>query len=57
MGVRAKFKLNSFTTELHSKWVDGKNVGDVEIAYSKLHACLRNGKRGEQSLLGRYSNG
>ena len=30
MTVRAKLRLNSYTTELHDKWVDGKSVGQVE---------------------------
>ena len=30
MIVRAKFRLNSYTTELHDKWVDSKPVGKVE---------------------------
>ena len=30
MVVRAKFRLNSYTTELYDKWVDNKSVGKVE---------------------------
>ena len=30
MVVRAKFRLNSYTTELSDKWVDNKSVGKVE---------------------------
>ena len=30
MAVRAKFRLNSYTTELHDCWVDNKPVGKVE---------------------------
>ena len=30
MSVRAKFRLNSYTTESHDKWVYNKSVGKVE---------------------------
>ena len=30
MTVRAKFRLNSYTTEMYDRWVDNKNVGLVE---------------------------
>ena len=30
MAVRAKFKLNSYTTEMVGNWEDGKLVGQVE---------------------------
>ena len=30
MVVRAKFRLNSYTTELHDRWVDNKCVGQEE---------------------------
>ena len=30
MTVRAKFRLNSYTTEMVDKWVDGKVVGREE---------------------------
>lgn len=30
MTVRAKFRLNSYTTEMYDKWGDGKSVGKVE---------------------------
>lgn len=30
MSVRAKFRLNSYTTEMFDKWEDGKAIGKVE---------------------------
>ena len=30
MVVRAKFRLNSYTTEMYDKWVDNKSVEKVE---------------------------
>ena len=30
MTLRAKFRLNSYTTELYDKWEDGKRIGQME---------------------------